>query len=152
MASKEVLIERYYPLIGAVILSGLAFFLRLNIIKDYPLIVSNSITITSIFIGFEGTLAGVILGSNAKAIKFMKRIGKLQIVMRYLFESIQACFAFLAFSIALLFSPIFDKLIYVSLIWFFLGVFSALLTYRAITIAVILLMAAASEDEDNGKI
>ena len=129
-------IEQYYPLAGAIIASIVANYFNFKT-DDYPQLVSNTLTITAIFIGFMGTLAGILLGTNSKVITFMIRIGKLSAVMRYIWRAIHMSFVFIAVSFFLLVGKNINQELW-SLVWVFFGLYSILLTHRGITVAATL--------------
>lgn len=151
VAKREKIIEQYYPLVGATVvaLAGLEFGFDImgDGEKSLPLI-TNAITISSIFIGFLGTMAGIILGSNSKAVLFMRRIGKLQPLLRYIWGAIGSSFALLGLSFFLQLVP--QKLARVpffSLIWLFVASLAVLSTHRGIFVTINLLYSIAESDE-----
>lgn len=138
-------LEQRYPLAGAIAATLFAYVLNFNLSK-YPDLVSNTLTITAIFIGFMGTLAGILLGTNSKVISFMKKIGKLSAVMKYIWSAIHISFIFVAISFVLILNSQF-KQNYWTYIWVFFGVYSLLLTHRGITVAAELLRSVADNKE-----
>jgi len=90
--------ERYYPLIGAIIAGMCAYFVPTvkSLLTDLsPTVLSAGISMASIFIGFMATMAGVILATSSKAVAFMKKVGKLEQLVAFIWSSIVASFAFL---------------------------------------------------------
>lgn len=151
MASKGLNIEKHYPLVGAALITGVSYYLNFNI-QIYPSVLTNALTITAIFIGFMGTLAGILLGSSSKPIRFMKRINKLSTLLKYIWTSIQWSFIFLFITIILQFLPtLYKNYLYVTTAWVFTGSYSLLLTHRGISITTILLRSSAADDETNNK-
>jgi hypothetical protein len=149
MPSKKFIFEKFYPVIFSLIITGICIYKRFVIIRGET-ILDNASTITSIFIGFLGTLAGIILSSNSMTIRFMKRINKLSILLNYIWKSIQWSFIFLGLTIILqinLPQSTDNKSLYLTAAWIFSGSYSLLLTHRAISISTILLRSA-SDSED----
>lgn len=90
--------ERYYPLLGAIVAGLGAYFIpgvsaALSGLSIDAL--SAGINMSSIFIGFMATMAGVILATSSKAVAFMKRVGKLEQLVAYIWSSILTSFVFL---------------------------------------------------------
>ncbi len=138
--------ERVYPYILALLLAGVAYQYQFDLSKYQTDVLDNSTTITSIFIGFLGTLAGIVFGSNTKAIRFMRKINKLSGFYSYSWAAINWSFAFLVYNIFLQLSPSTLRIsaLYTTA-WAFLGALSLLLTYRFITISIKLLHASVNE-------
>lgn len=141
---NSVTFEKYYPLVGAsmALLMGMHFKFDLS---QHPSLVVNLLTISSIFFGFIGTLAGIILSSNSNAIQFMKRINKLDELYKYIIKALQFTFTFILYCILIQVCPYFLNQRPFIWIWIFLGTFSILLVYRAISITATLLKSATFE-------
>jgi hypothetical protein len=124
---SRVYIEKYYPLVISVTLSIFTYIIGFDI-KHYPELAASSLTITAIFIGFMGTLAGILLSANSKAIRFMKKVNKLSSVLGFILHAIHASFVFLALSLTLQITT--TKMPYFfSYLWVFFGFFALFLTY-----------------------
>jgi hypothetical protein len=142
----DVWIEEYYPMFLAITFGALSYYLKFTLI-GYDLLITNSLTIITIFIGFVGTLSGIILSSNGKSIAFMKKIGKLSILLSYIWRSLHVSFIFVFYCILLeVNKSLINSYDWVSWLWCFLGVYSLLQIHRAITRSAVLLKSAASED------
>lgn len=136
-------VESYYPAAGTVLITAFAIILNFDL-KLYSSIVTSALTITAIFIGFIGTLAGIILTSNSKAIAFMQRINKLPILFNYIWGSLQFSFLFVFYCILIeVYPPLLSKSLWFSSLWAALGSYSLLLIHRAITISITLLKSSA---------
>lgn len=148
MAASGLTIEKAYPLVIAAFTTAIGIFLKFNLASAES-ILPNAITITAMFIGFIGTLAGILLSSNSKAILFMKKIGKLTELFRYIWLAIQWSFLFLIYCIIIQFLPGLKYQGIISYLWLFLASFSLLLIYRGISVTVSLLNSISNEDINN---
>lgn len=147
MVSKRLIIEKFYPFAAATASAVGGFFFNFDL-NNYPMLLSNAVNISAILLGFMGTLAGIVLSSNSKAIKFMKKIDKLSSLFGYIWGSIQSSFIFLLASICLqLFPSLIKNHIWISEAWLFLGVCSIFLTHRGVSVSIALLHSAAHEPE-----
>lgn len=145
MAATGLTVEKTYPFAVAVIVTGVGVLIDFNLTTVKSMI-PNAITITAMFIGFTGTLAGILLSSNSKAILFMKKIGKLTELFRYIWLAIQWSFLFLVYCIVIEISPGLLSYIGISYLWLFLASYSLLLIYRGISVTVSLLNSISNED------
>lgn len=143
-------IEKLYPWIGSATLAitGVAFSFDMFQIDSSLPITSNTITISSIFIGFMGALAGIILSSDSGPVKFMKSIGKLRAILKYILEAIISSFVLLSFS---LIYQLFPKLaaipLLTSALWLFVCGLAILMTFRATHVTVYLLLSVADDNK-----
>lgn len=136
-------VERYYPAAGTVLITAFAIILNFDL-KLYSSIVTSAFTITAIFIGFIGTLAGIILTSNSKATAFMQRINKLSVLYSYIWGSLQLSFVFVFYCILIeVYPPLLSISLFFSWLWAALGSYSLLLIHRSITVSITLLKSAA---------
>jgi|GEM_PF-6094113 len=145
MRSISLQLEKWYPLIVSIFISGFAYH-KCFFLNNYESLLTSSLTIISIFIGFVGTLAGIILSSNGKAIAFMKQIGKLALLMSYIWRSLEISFIFVFYCILLVIYPtLITTHTWISSVWAFIGSYSLLLIHRSITRSVSLLKSAAED-------
>ncbi len=151
MFIRGIAMERFYPLACAMVITLIAVFLKfslLSYLSSLPNIMGTVVTITSIFIGFLSTLAGILLSSNSKAIRFLKRIDKLSGLVRYIRLAIEWLFILLFVSFGLQLNPdLISFSWYISIAWVFIAAYGLLLSFRAVRCSMNLLLSISSNND-----
>ncbi|MTI95374.1 MAG: hypothetical protein FH749_07780 [Firmicutes bacterium] len=137
----EAIWEKWYPWIFASISAMCSYFFNLstNIITVF---LSEITTVAAIFIGFLGTLAGILLTTQSKAVSFMKEIGKLEPVLGYIWGSIRLLFLLIIVSVGLQAIKLPNGSLF-SLIWVFIFTVAIISAYRALDISLSLLRSVS---------
>lgn len=140
--------ERWYPLMvsALVTLAGVIFFPLSGLMAE---LLDTGMTIAAVLIGFVGTIASILMSHDSRSVRFMKKIGKFDGLLRFLWDAIRMSFIFLAMSVV---ARIAAKSQFnvpadlTAIVWFFFGMWSLLSTYRAIKISMILIHRSVESD------
>lgn len=132
--NKYIVVEIWYPFVGAIILSLLSHKFGFDVLalEDLPTI---GITVTSIFIGFISTLAGLLLSSDSKGISRMKQLKKFKLTLKYCWKAVRLSFLFIVLNIFLIIYPDIEYH-WVSTVWVFMVSWTYLAIFRSVDVSL----------------
>jgi len=138
--------EGNYPYVAGVLAFALALVFRPAL--NLGSVLGTAVTIAAIWMGFLGTMAGILMAMESRFIVFLKRVDKFGVILDYIWFAVAWSFLFLLLSLAIQLL----RLDHWSLTaaWLSLGTVALLATYRALdtTITVIRIEARRDNSDD----